>query len=271
MNTHQRSHLALAPVGVYDSGVGGLSILREIRALLPSEQLLYVADTAHCPYGVKTQEQIRARAHAIATALLEQEAKAIVVACNAASGAALDSLRAAFDVPIIGIEPAIKPAVAASRSHVVGVLSTDATIRSERFGRLIERFAEGTEVLTQPCQDLVALVEAGELDGERTEAIVRGYVEPLLERGADTLLLGCTHYPFLSRVVAEIAGPEVAIIDNSPAVARHTAHVLEQHGMLAPLDAPPSQRFWTTGDPQTVQPVIARLWGAPVAVEHLDR
>jgi glutamate racemase len=243
--------------------VGGLSVLREVRRLLPHEDLIYVADSAHCPYGGKPQPEIKRRAQAITTFLVhEQGAKQVVVACNTATVAAVEELRATFEQPIVGMEPAVKPAAAATRNGVVGVLATGVTLAGSRFARLVERFGEGVEIITQPCPGLVELVEAGDLRGQRTRDLVRAYVDALLARGADTLVLGCTHYPFLRELIAQVAGPDVALIDPGPAVARQVARVLEDNNLLDP--GPGTTCFFTTRS--DAQEVIERLWGEPVGV-----
>ncbi len=256
-------------IGVFDSGVGGISVLREIRALLPHEALLYAADSGHVPYGSKTDTYIRDRSLHISRWLLDQGAKGIVVACNTATAAAVPLLRTTFDVPIVAMEPAIKPAVAATRSGVVGVLATVGTAKSERLTALIERFGRGVQILTQPCPGLVELVEAGDLEGPATRALLERYVEPLLRRGADTLVLGCTHYPFLRPLLHDITGPDVALIDTGSAVARRTTQVLGERGLLRG-DGTGTERFWSSGDVALAKRVIGKyLWGRPVGVERL--
>lgn len=254
-----------APIGVFDSGVGGLSVLREIRALVPTSDLIYVADSGHCPYGTKSYAEIRARADAIADFLVERGAQAVVVACNTATAAAIDHLRSRIrSVPIVGMEPAIKPAAAATRSGVVGVLATGATLGGERFAGLAERFSDGIELLTQACPGLVEQVEAGDLDGPVTRDLLRRYAMPLLARRADTLVLGCTHYPFLRPALRDLCGPAITLIDTGAAVARQTARVLEL-GCV--------QGGWTPQSPGVVElftsdlaaaPVLERLWGGSV-------
>jgi glutamate racemase len=256
-------------IGVFDSGVGGISVLREIRACLPRENLVYVADSGHIPYGSKSEVFIRERSLTISGWLLDQGAKCIVVACNTATAAAATALRATFDAPIIAMEPAIKPAVAATRTGVVGVLATVGTARSERLTALIERFGRGVQILTQPCPGLVEQVEAGELAGPETRALLARYVEPLLRRNADTLVLGCTHYPFLRPLLAEVAGPDVALIDTGAAVARRTAQVLAERGLLRE-DGHGMEAFWTSGDRALAERVIGcYLWGKPVVARPL--
>ena len=255
------------PIGVFDSGVGGLSVLREIRRELPDEDLLYVADSAHAPYGDQPLEAIEARAIAIAEFLLGRDAKALVVACNTATGAAARLLRARFAVPVIAMEPALKPAVARSRSGVVGVLATRQTLASEKFSHLVANHG-GAEVLTQACPGLVERVEAGDLEGEGTRALLAGYLEPLLSRGADTLVLGCTHYPHLAPLIRDLAGPEVQVLDSGLAVARQVRRRLAEAGLLA---SPRAGRdfFWTSGQPARLRQVMEKLWGAGIELRPL--
>lgn len=248
-----------APIGIFDSGVGGLSVLREIRRLLPSENLLYYADSGHCPYGRKTVEQISVRALAITDELLAAGAKLIVVACNTATIAAIERLRAVYPLSFVGIEPAIKPAVAKTRSGVVGVLATGAALAGDKFLRLHAQHGGHVRVITQPCPGLVEFVERGELEGAPLRALLNQYVQPLLADGADTLVLGCTHYPFLRPALLELVGPQVALLDTGEAVARQTQRVLEREGLLA--DAAQAGTFdWrTSGERAMVAPVIERL------------
>jgi glutamate racemase len=244
-------------IALFDSGLGGLSVLREVRALLPEHDIAYLADTACCPYGPRPAAFVRARALAIGAWLGARGARLLVIACNTATSAAAEALRAALPIPVVAMEPGVKPAVAATRSGRVGVLATSGTLEGERFAALVDHYAAGVEVITQPCPGLVEQVEAGDLDGPATRALLGRYVAPLLARGADTLVLGCTHYPFLRPLLAELAGPEVAIIDTGPAVARQVARVAA--GLDLPQGGP--TRYWTTGDPAAVAPVLRRLAG----------
>jgi glutamate racemase len=234
-------------VGVFDSGVGGLSVLVEIRRQLPHENLLYAADSGNAPYGEKPAEFIERRADAIVGFFVAQGAKAIVVACNTATGVAVDALRRRWTIPIVGIEPAIKPAVAATRSGVVGVLATTQTIASARFSRLIQTFGSGAEIVAQPCPGLVEQIESGDLSGAR--ALIAGYVRPLVDRGADTLVLGCTHYPFVQPLIEEAAGNGVAILNPAAAVARELRRRLEQAGLASPSAAEGAVSYWSSGAP----------------------
>lgn len=258
-----------APVGVFDSGLGGLSVLRAIRQRLPGEDLFYVADAAHVPYGGLGPERIRARAHVLTGFLVERGAKAIVVACNTATAVAVTELRHRWALPIIGMEPAIKPAVALTRSGVVGVLATEGTLASARFAGLLEQYGGDVRVVTQPCPGLVAAVEAGDLDGPSTRALLAGYMQPLLSAGADTIILGCTHYPFLLPLIRDLAGPEVAIVETADAVARELERRLDGSSRLRSGNSAGGESFWTSGDPGAAGPVLARLWGGQPAFRRL--
>lgn len=258
------------PIGVFDSGVGGLSVLREIRRELPAEDLLYVADSGHAPYGDKPVATIEARAIAITEFLLARGAKAIVVACNTATGAAARVLRSRYPVPLVAMEPALKPAVERTRSGVVGVLATRQTLASHNFSVLMGRVAQGAEVLLQPCPGLVERIEAGDLDGAQTRALLQGYIDPLLAKGADALVLGCTHYPFLTGLIRELAGPRVQVLDSGAAVARQVRRRLDEAGLLAPADRQGGERFWTSGTPAAARAQFARFWGDEVVVERLE-
>lgn len=251
---------AQAPIGVFDSGVGGLSVLAEIRQLLPAESLLYVADCGHIPYGEKSPEFIRERCRLVAEFFNGQGAKALVVACNTATVAAVADLRSAYpEWPLVGMEPAVKPAAAATRSGVVGVLATTGTLQSAKFAALLDRFASDVQVITRPCPGLVELIEAGDLHSPVLRQLLQGYVAPLLEAGCDTLILGCTHYPFLRPLLSELIPPGVSLIDTGAAVARQLQRLLIKDGRLA---AGPAQatRFWTSGDPEHFAAILPVLW-----------
>ncbi|MBW3631223.1 MAG: glutamate racemase, partial [Gemmatimonadetes bacterium] len=246
------------PIGIFDSGVGGLSVAREIHSLLPAEPLLYLADTAYCPYGGRSVDEIRARSVAAVGTLYERGVKAVVVACNTATGAALELLRAEFPIPILGLEPAVKPAAQATRVGRVGVMATAGTLRSERFGRLVSTFAQGVEVFAVACPGLVELVEAGETEGELALGALSELLAPLREAGVDTIVLGCTHYPFLREAVAEVMGSGVTLLDSGRAVANHLDRVLRDADALA--DGPGGEiRMLTTGNPAAVATVVQRL------------
>lgn len=247
------------PVGVFDSGVGGVSVLLEIQRALPAEDLIYVADSAHAPYGDKPVADIQERAFRIVEALLERRVKAIVVACNTATGVAVEALRARWSLPVVAIEPAVKPAAAATRTGIVGVLATRQTIASPRFARLADTWAGGARILAQPCPGLVEQIERGELTTAKTRDLVASCVRPLVEQGADTLVLGCTHYPFVEPVIASIAGPGVAIINPAAAVARELRRRLADETLLAPAARTGTTAFLTSGSPGQLAAMLATL------------
>jgi len=250
----------LAPIGVFDSGVGGLSVLREIRATLPHEDLLFVADSRHVPYGDKPEAYIRQRSLTLATFLVAQGAKAIVIACNTATAAAADPVRAALTVPVVAMEPAVKPAAAATRTGVVGVLATVGTLESARLAALLARFGNEITVVTQPAPGLVEQVEAGDLDGPETRRLVAQYTAPLLAAGADTIVLGCTHYPFLRPLIVDVVGPGVTLVDTGAAVARQVVRVLEAKALLRHDAHTGTATFWTSGRPDATTHACAALW-----------
>ncbi|NIE74064.1 glutamate racemase [Pantoea sp. Ap-967] len=258
-----------APVGVMDSGVGGLSVLAEIQRLLPDESLLYVADCGHVPYGEKSPDYIRQRCRAIAAFFRAQGAKAMVLACNTATVAAVADLRELYpDWPLVGMEPAVKPAAAATRSGVVGVLATTGTLQSAKFAALLDRFANDVRVVTQPCPGLVERIEAGDLGSAQLRQLLQGYVQPLLAAGCDTLILGCTHYPFLRPLLADMVPADVAVIDTGAAVARQLQRLLDARGLLAEGPAREAA-FWSSADPQALSAVLPVLWHRQHPVQGL--
>jgi len=263
-------------IGVFDSGVGGVSVLRELRSALPRHDLTYVADSKYVPYGTKSPELIRERSSAIVRFLVERrQSTIIVIACNTATTHAVDGLRRDFPaVPIVGTEPAIKPAAHATRSGVVGILATGATLAGERVTNLIERNAERIEVVTQPCPGLVEQVEAGNLSGPATVELLRRYVDPLLARGADAIVLGCTHYNFLQPTIQRLVGPSVMLFDSAAAIARQTANVLAARAGDTALEGTTARgrvAFLTSGNPSAVRPVLEAMWGEPVGeAQRLD-
>ena len=216
----------MAVIGIFDSGSGGLSVLREIRKVLPSERFIYYSDNAHCPYGEKSPEYIQDRARSITRLLMDRGADVIVVACNTATGAAIATLRAEFDIPFVGMEPAVKPAALGTRSGVIGVLATAGTLKASKYLNTKGLYQDNVRIEEHVGEGFVQLVERGELDGPEVERIVRASLQPLLDAGADTIVLGCTHYPFLRPVIERIAGPGVRVIDPAPAVAKQVLRVL---------------------------------------------
>jgi glutamate racemase len=250
----------MATIGLFDSGMGGLSVLRAVRAQLPQADLVYLGDNGHVPYGPRPLAQVREFSEAITRFLLARGAQVVVVACNAASAAALKYLRQTFPaIPFVGMEPAVKPAAEQTRTRVVGVLATPATFQGELFASVVERFAQGVTVLREVCPGLVQQVEAGEIDSPRTEALLRGWVEPMLAQDIDVLVLGCTHYPFIIPVLERICGPGVRVIDPAPAVARQVGRLMGAAGLSAPTGAAGQLVYYTSGDRETFEQVRWRL------------
>lgn len=240
--------------------------MREIRKCLPHESLLYLADSAHVPYGEKSPEYIRERCRVIAAFLVEKGAKALVVACNTATAAGVTELRECYpQMPIVAMEPAVKPAALATRSGVVGVLATTGTLKSARFAALLDRFAADVRVITQPCPGLVERIETGDLSSAETRAMLAGWVAPLLAQGCDTLILGCTHYPFIRPLLVQLLPSDIRLIDTGAAVARHLRELLAERHLLASGRA--TQGFYCSGDPQRMARVLPILWGENAVVE----
>ena len=252
------------PIGVFDSGVGGLSVLREIIRRLPHEDVVYVADTIHCPYGPRPLEEIRRLSYAVTRFLLAQEAKLIVVACNTASAAALRWLRQRFDVPFVGMVPAVKPASTQTHTGVVGVLATPATVQGDLYAEVVRRFASNVRVVQSTGAGLVEAVEAGRLEDAETEALLRRHLAPLTAAHADTIVLGCTHYSFLRPLIRRVVGPEVTILDPAPAVARQTERVLRAQALVAQRECPGQRRYFTSGDVSRFAALVRRFMGETV-------
>lgn len=219
-------------IGIFDSGVGGLSVFREIYRLLPEEKYIYYSDNANCPYGEKSREYIIDRARAITSFLISQGADIIVVACNTATAAAISTLRKEFPVCFIGMEPAVKPAVQVTATGVVGVLATAGTLKAAKYIDTREKWAHDVKIVEHIGKGFVELVENGIVTGEEAEAVVEKSVRPLMEAGADTIVLGCTHYPFLSDTIRKVAGKPVNLIDPAPAVAKHLLEVMKEKGLI---------------------------------------
>lgn len=257
-------------IGVFDSGVGGLSVLHHIRRTLPHARLIYVADSAHVPYGDKTPAYIEQRSHTLTRFLITQGAQAIVIACNTATAAAAASLREQFTLPILGMEPAVKPAVAATKTGVVGVLATIGTLESARFAALLGRYGDEVEIVTQGCPGLVERVEQGDLHSAQTRELLERYTAPLLARGADTLILGCTHYPFLAPLLREVVGADIALIDTGAAVARHLHHRIQTE-LPAPTAIHNSVHFYTSSDAAQASKIMSILWGETVVALSLPQ
>ncbi|KWI48661.1 glutamate racemase [Burkholderia pseudomultivorans] len=259
-----------APVGIFDSGLGGLSVLRAARAHLPHESLVYVADTRYNPYGERDDAFITERTLAIGEWFVQQGAKALVVACNTATAQSIAAVRERLAIPLVGVEPGIKPAVQQSASGVAGVLATQATLRSARFQALLERHGAGCRFICQPGHGLVQAIESGDTGSPALRALLDSYLRPMLDAGADAIVLGCTHYPFLTATIRDIVGERVTIVDTSDAIALQLARVLDQHDLRAPGGAPVAPpRFYSTGDGRQLQALASTLLGLDAPVESV--
>lgn len=260
---------ATAPIGVFDSGIGGLSVLQALRALLPHEDYCYCADTAHAPYGEKSEDYIRARCFALSDFLIARGAKALVVACNTATAVALKDLRLRYTLPVIALEPALKPAVGASRSGVVGVLATRRTVESAHFQGQVARYSDAARILPQPCPRLVTLLESGAQDTPEMSAALQDYINPLRAAGADALVLGCTHFVFLRAAIQQLVGATVSLHDSGAGVARVLRDRLQAMAALNPQTTPGAVRFWSSAATPATEQIMARLWGEPLTVAQL--
>jgi len=266
------SGVAPAPIGVFDSGLGGLTVVREMLARMPSERIVYIGDSGHAPYGAHSEDEIRAYSLGLSRFLLEHfHCRGLVIACNTATAAAADSLRQIFSVPIVGMEPAVKPAVAVTRTGIVGILATVGTLSSARFAALLTRFDpnHSVEFITQPCPGLPEAVEEGRTNTPETRALVEKYVAPLLARGADTLVLGCTHYPVLRPLIAEVAGPNVTLIDTGKAVACRAASVFGTRKDCADAEET-NIMLYTTGDVRAFSSGASAILGMPITAKRLQ-
>ena len=256
-----------APIGFFDSGIGGLSVMLAVRRILPFENLIYFADSAYCPYGSKGGDFVRQRSLAISRFLLDQGAKAVVLACNSASEAALELLRLTFpDWEIIGVEPALKVARGLSKNKKIGVLGTQLTLKGRRFSRLLENFSAGMEVYTQPVSGLVELIENGRFDDPRVETILKKNLGPLLNKDVDTLVLGCTHYPLLRRQITAICGPLVKVIDTAEPVARQLWRRLVLRRRLNPGPTSGQSKYFSSGETRIVTRVVRKIMADPAVV-----
>ncbi|MFC2028480.1 glutamate racemase [Chloroflexota bacterium] len=240
---------AFRSIGVFDSGVGGFTVLREINRILPNKKLIYLADQVHVPYGERTLEEVRMYSKGIVQFLIDQGSALIVVACNTASAAALHFLRLEFpDTPIVGMEPAVKPAAEKSRSHKVGVLATPATFQGELYSSLVERFAKDVKLLQHTCPGLVRQIEIGELNSQVTRNILESAIQPMLIDGIDTIVLGCTHYPLVMGLINDITGGHIKVIDPAPAIARRVKNLMETRYIKVSESETDQITFFTTGD-----------------------
>ena len=269
-----QSQSPIPTIGIFDSGVGGLSVLQAILELIPAQGIVYLADQAHVPYGPRSLEQVRNFSVEITRYLIGIGVKLVVVACNTASAAALYSLRAAFpEIPFVGMEPALKPAAEHTQSKIVGVLATPATFQGALYASVVERFATNVIIHTHTCPGLVEKIEAGNLDGTDTRQILEEALIPMISKGVDTIVLGCTHYPFVIPLIQHIVGPQIRVIDPAPAVARQVSRVLNQNSPMviesSDLTRLKQTSYITTGDPIRFHYQLEQLLKASSNVEQL--
>ncbi len=260
------------PIGVFDSGVGGLSILRSLHEIMPAEHILFFADQLHVPYGPRPIEEVRHFSEAITRYLHTRGVKMVVVACNTASAAALYHLRKIFpNTPFVGMEPAVKPAAETTQSGVVGVLATPATFQGDLYASVVDRFANGVTILQDTCPGLVSQIERGALDHPETRTILENALKPMLARRVDRVVMGCTHYPFVIPLIKEIAGPDVIVIDPAPAIARQAGKLLQQnHLARADQNQAGEIRFLTTGNVASFRKMVHQLIGQDGLFEQVD-
>jgi glutamate racemase len=248
------------PIAIFDSGVGGLSIAQCINHRLPNENLLYVADTLHAPYGDKTAEFIQQRVNEIAYWFIERNAKAIVVACNTATVNAIDQLRKNISIPVIGVEPAIKPAVNLSKNKKVAILVTKATAENQRFLTLVAQYSHNSEVIIQPCPGLVEVIEQDKKNSPECELLLSKYLQPLLDKGVDTIVLGCTHYPLVKGIINKICGANVIIMETALPVTEQLQRQLAQHNLINPSDKLGTTRFYSSKHGDMQQALFTHIW-----------
>jgi glutamate racemase len=259
------------PIGIFDSGLGGLSVLRAVRAQLPGEHVLYFGDQGHVPYGPRPLEEVQAFSESISRFLIDRGAKLIIVACNAASAAALQYLRTTFSqMQFIGMEPVVKPAAETTHTGVVGVLATPATFQGKLYASVVERFAGNVKLLQSTCPGLVQQIELGHLDGQETRRILKDALTPMLVEGIDTVVLGCTHYPFVIPLIQEIVGVDVRVIDPAPAVARQAGRLLVSSGLANPVLGSGKVRYFTSGDAVQFQARLNEMLGENEDVSQVE-
>lgn len=259
------------PIGIFDSGVGGLSVLREVRRQLPGEDLIYIADQAHVPYGDRSKEEVFGFSSGIARYLIKKQVKLMIIACNTASAVALADLRLEYpSLPFVGMEPAVKPAAAETNSGVVGVLATPATFQGDLYSSTVERFARGVKILQDTCPGLVDQIEAGGISSSETRKILTKALHPMLAEGVDEIVMGCTHYPFVIPLIQEIVGDDVEVIDPAPAVARQAGRLLDEFDLKQDSSEEGKSIFYTSGEPDRLDRILKKLLGIETISVGLD-
>ncbi len=265
----QETPIQQRPIGIFDSGVGGLSVFKEVRKLLPFEAVTYFADSGNCPYGSKTREEVLLLARKHIEFLLVHHCKLIVIACNTITAVAIDHFRSEYGIPFIGMEPALKPAALRTRTKKIGILATENTFNGRLFKQTFEKHANGIDVFIQPGYGLVELVEKGEQNSEKARLLLERYLTPMMEKGADTLVLGCTHYPFLKDMIQQVAGTRLAVIDPSDAVAAQTKRILMEYGLISDSRRTPQLNFFTTGEKKMAERFFSLAVFGPFQLEQI--
>lgn len=262
--------MQINPIGIFDSGVGGLCVLKEIRRIIPNESINYLADSSNCPYGSKTKDEALLLANKSIEFLLQLNCKLIVIACNTVTAVAIDNFRSRYKVPFIGMEPALKPAALQTKTKKIGILATENTLNGKPFKETFEKYAQGIDVFTQPGNGLVELVEQGNQDSEKARNLLEEYLMPMLDKGVDTIVLGCTHYPFLKNMIRKITGDSVTIMDPSGAVATQTKTVLTTFDLISDNPQKPFLNFYTTGGKDIAQKLIATTIKTPYQIKQIQ-
>ena len=266
-----RIHKQQGPIGIFDSGVGGLSVLREVRRQYPGEDLIYIADQAHVPYGTRTKGEVLDYSEGIVRFLIQKRTKLIIIACNTASAVALAELRRTYpSLPFVGMEPAVKPAAEDTSTGVVGVLATPATFQGDLYASTVERFAKGVKILQDTCPGLVERIEAGDLASPQTREILFKALQPMLQAGVDEVVMGCTHYPFVIPLIEEIVGEEIRVIDPAPAVARQAGRLLEEYDLFNNGGRSGETSFYTSGRTDEMERLVSELLGMSTSVSQVE-
>ncbi|MCK5165060.1 MAG: glutamate racemase [Desulfobacula sp.] len=258
------------PIGIFDSGVGGLWVLKEIKKLLPCESINYFADSGNCPYGSKTKDEALSLAKKNIEFLLKLKCKLIVVACNTVTAVAIDNFRSKYKVPFIGMEPAIKPAAMQTTSKKIGILATENTFNGRLFKQSFEKYANGIDVFVQPGHGLVELVEQGRQNSKKAQSLLEEYLLPMMEKGVDTIVLGCTHYPFLKQIIKKVTKNTLTIIDPAHAVAAQTKRILLECDLISNAGNDPKFHFYTTGEKTIVEKFLSHEMDSPYRLEQIQ-
>ncbi len=265
-----KAAIKMSPLGIFDSGVGGLCVLREIKKLLPHESIHYFADSINCPYGSKTRQEVLSLSRKNIEFLLKLDCKLIVIACNTVTAVAIDSFRSEYNIPFVGMEPALKPAALQTKSKKIGILATENTINGRLFKQTLEKHATGLDVYIQPGYGLVELVENKAQNSDQAQSLLKKYLFPMMDKGVDTIVLGCTHYPFLTEMIKKVTKNRVTIIDPAAAVANQTKKMLIKFDLASNSQNHPLFNFSTTGEKKIVETFIENTMNTPYTLEQIN-